>query len=311
MAALLNGVTGGSNQGVGAALSLANPMQQILLSDTKRGVVSQPIYPGPLGWAWNPAYYPTGVVASWHDPSDITRLANTSGSVDSDADLANNYTETQTSTARPTVSSSAINGLTAEAFASGQYLLTGIPSGPTLRSIIWVINPTTLNAFNAVLAVTGTGGFEVEIQSNGAVIIVAKAVTILATGTAGAVTTGPQILTTTWNDNTGAWTVFVNGTAKGSGIAGHPSFTGVVVQSTVSFFTTSDSFIGTMGERITLNDVTASNIQLAEGYLAWKWGLSSSLDAGHPYKAAAPTLGDAIAATTTYVWARNRNYVRR
>ena len=28
--------------------------------------------------------------------------------------------------------------------------------------------------------------------------------------------------------------------------------------------------------------------QKAEGYLAWKWGLEGSLDAGHPYKSAAP-----------------------
>ena len=32
-----------------------------------------------------------------------------------------------------------------------------------------------------------------------------------------------------------------------------------------------------------------SNIEKAEGYLAWKWGLVSNLPSGHPYKNAAPT----------------------
>jgi len=33
-----------------------------------------------------------------------------------------------------------------------------------------------------------------------------------------------------------------------------------------------------------------SNVQKAEGYLAWKWGLEGSLPSGHPYKMAPPTV---------------------
>jgi hypothetical protein len=257
---------------------------------------------------WTPSNYAAGVLHAWHDPSNSSNLSVTSGSVNSDTDLSgNSRTESQTGTNRPTVSSAAINSLDAESFASTQFFNTGIVSGPTLRSIIWVIKPTTLNAFNAILAVTGSGGFEVEVQSNGAVIIVAKAVAILATGTAGAVVNNTvQILTTTWNDSTGAYSFYVNGTAKGSGTAGHPSFGGVSAQSTVSYFQSTDSFIGLMGERVTLDDVTLSNIQLAEGYLAWKWGTVSSLDASHPYKGAAPTVAD-----VPFIFPRNRHYVRR
>jgi hypothetical protein len=42
--------------------------------------------------------------------------------------------------------------------------------------------------------------------------------------------------------------------------------------------------------------LTSSNIAAIEGYLAWKWGLQSSLLSSHPYKSSAPTIpGNAIA----------------
>jgi len=47
---------------------------------------------------------------------------------------------------------------------------------------------------------------------------------------------------------------------------------------------------GSIGEvliyNVALNDTTRQKV---EGYLAWKWGLQSSLPPGHPYKTAAPT----------------------
>lgn len=44
---------------------------------------------------------------------------------------------------------------------------------------------------------------------------------------------------------------------------------------------------GTLRELIVCNP---SDRQITEGYLAWKWSLQSSLDDGHPYKSAAPTV---------------------
>jgi len=46
---------------------------------------------------------------------------------------------------------------------------------------------------------------------------------------------------------------------------------------------------GAICEIIVLDyDVSESDRQALEGYLAWKWGLEGNLPAGHPYKAAAP-----------------------
>ena len=50
-------------------------------------------------------------------------------------------------------------------------------------------------------------------------------------------------------------------------------------------------FQGEIGEVVILqNKPTTGNRQNVEGYLAWKWGLVSSLPSGHPYKAAPPTV---------------------
>lgn len=39
------------------------------------------------------------------------------------------------------------------------------------------------------------------------------------------------------------------------------------------------------------SQLSTTNQQLVEGYLAWKWGLQGNLPAGHPYKNAAPSIG--------------------
>jgi hypothetical protein len=51
---------------------------------------------------------------------------------------------------------------------------------------------------------------------------------------------------------------------------------------------TSTFFDGVIGEIIAIADVTTATRQKIEGYLAHKWGLSSSLPGGHPYKTQAP-----------------------
>ena len=43
--------------------------------------------------------------------------------------------------------------------------------------------------------------------------------------------------------------------------------------------------------------LTTAQEQLIEGYLAWKWGTQSQLDAAHPYKSAAPTLAAVVGGT--------------
>jgi len=58
----------------------------------------------------------------------------------------------------------------------------------------------------------------------------------------------------------------------------------------------SQELAGRLGEFFTVADIPGtggtdiSDIEKAEGYLAWKWGLVSSLPSDHPYKNSAPTI---------------------
>jgi len=50
------------------------------------------------------------------------------------------------------------------------------------------------------------------------------------------------------------------------------------------------SFLGDIGEVISYSSALGdTDRQVIEGYLAWKWGLQGSLDAGNPYKSSPPT----------------------
>jgi hypothetical protein len=75
----------------------------------------------------------------------------------------------------------------------------------------------------------------------------------------------------------------VNGTQRNSGNVGTNSFT------TMQFGhneTEGLDMTGFIAEIVAF--ASNSNAEIVEGYLAWKWGLQSSLPAGHPYKNSAP-----------------------
>jgi len=43
-------------------------------------------------------------------------------------------------------------------------------------------------------------------------------------------------------------------------------------------------------ELVVINSYDATNRQLVEGYMFWRWGIQAKLPVGHPYKDAAPTI---------------------
>lgn len=85
----------------------------------------------------------------------------------------------------------------------------------------------------------------------------------------------------------------------GQSLVGNQEGTGTPLGSNSSF----DLQIGTLGnnvlpivgdycELVIFNSLLSdTDRQLTDGYLAWKWGLQSSLPSDHPYKNAAPSLG--------------------
>jgi hypothetical protein len=102
---------------------------------------------------------------------------------------------------------------------------------------------------------------------------------------------------TNWNissathTNLSGRTIYHNGTSRGSnGLNCTAALVGYIQlgvsasqdRASTRFFT------GQIAEVFVLDGVGATNRQKIEGYTAWKWGLQGSLDAGHPYKSAAP-----------------------
>lgn len=79
---------------------------------------------------------------------------------------------------------------------------------------------------------------------------------------------------------------FVNGIASGSTVATFPSSYGTLtlggLRNTSWVNTSFSEVVATIGE------LSISDRQRLEGYLAWKWGLVANLPSGHPYKNSPP-----------------------
>jgi hypothetical protein len=76
-------------------------------------------------------------------------------------------------------------------------------------------------------------------------------------------------------------TVYVNGTAYGSGPSSKPI--------TAYNISTSNFAEVDLGEVLSWDSSDEETRQLVEGSLCWKWGMQDALPGGHPYKNAAPT----------------------
>lgn len=87
-------------------------------------------------------------------------------------------------------------------------------------------------------------------------------------------------------------TAFLNGTAAGSitpGAARSQPNTGNAIGTNIPNQLGNNKLVGSISEILVYNiNHTQTQRQLAEGYLAWKWGIQSSLPTGHPYKSAPP-----------------------
>jgi hypothetical protein len=89
-------------------------------------------------------------------------------------------------------------------------------------------------------------------------------------------------------DSSNTITVFGNGTSRITATKGTVSFTGFYLGARVS---PAQYFAGNFSEVLLYSsNLTTTQRQTVEGYLAWKWGQQASLPGAHPYSAAAPML---------------------
>ena len=104
---------------------------------------------------------------------------------------------------------------------------------------------------------------------------------------------------------TSASSVFVNGSSYVTGTVGQFTCSGITV---ANRFSLNEGFPGHICEVLAFNaGVTTIQRQQIEGYLAWKWGLQSSLVSGHPFASVSPyqtskvpySIGNAVNATSS------------
>jgi len=104
-----------------------------------------------------------------------------------------------------------------------------------------------------------------------------------------------SLLTSRFNDVAGRVESSVNSetftaSSKGSAfIAG--TFTRYEIGAITDSVSTAQFLTGDFCETIAYAGTDTATIQLLQGYVAWKWGINSSLPVDHPYYDAAPTTG--------------------
>lgn len=241
---------------------------------------------------WSPASYAGGVLTSWHDPSASGGITLASGNVSQDNDLSGNgYHDTQSaSTNQPAYVTGDLNGLAVENFAhngSAQpFFDTTLPSNPTQASYVAVINWSGVSPAT-IWGSTSGGGLQFRVDS-GQLQLVKQQVALIGASTGATISsTDWTIVSCTYVPATGAYTLRINGAASGSGTSVQTltSGTHLIGAQTIGG---AEPLSDKMAERLTLSTTTTANVELAEGYLAHKYGLAANLDAGHPYKSAAP-----------------------
>jgi hypothetical protein len=98
------------------------------------------------------------------------------------------------------------------------------------------------------------------------------------------INTGSHVISASYNGSSSVG--YKNGTSYVTGTIDNINTTGLSIGGWVSI----GGWIGEISEIIMFNRLlSTSDRQTVEGYLAWKWGLQSTLPASHPYTGANPT----------------------
>jgi hypothetical protein len=94
-----------------------------------------------------------------------------------------------------------------------------------------------------------------------------------------------------YRSQTNNWQLDINGTASGDRSGGASTFStsNAIFPPKIGFSDSGEFLNGQVAEVVICSDfLTTLEKEKVEGYLAWKWGLVSSLPGGHTYKSSAP-----------------------
>lgn len=239
------------------------------------------------GELWTPQLLTTSY---WWDASDTSTIVESSNTVTSWTDKTQGLQFTQGSIAQPTTNTSTINSLNVLDF-NGSQQLVGTTPGLTQYTKFIVFKRNTNSAANntlsgvcspqsqdAIWSGSQQGGSKLSLFQDGTNV---QGTTDLLTGI-------PYQCAGTWDGYT--LELFLDGALEAEGNDLTQSNGNGLELGT--FFNTY-GLNGSIAEIVLMPKVASlEERQIVEGYLAHKWDIIDSLDAGHPYKASAPLATD-------------------
>ena len=249
------------------------------------------------GTLWTPTELGSAV-AGWWDAADAATITLNSGNVSAWANkgAAGGSLAQASGGAQPPYSATALNGLPGVTGAAGTHsmatgTLTGLPTGTDPAFTMFAVGKpdaasASLGAFvtfgaNAseampMLGTLANGNFYIDCFGSG----ITTSVNVTGSG---------HILSVKHNTDTTTYS-HVDGVASGqSSFSVAPGASPAA--KIFDWFASGYPNGGILQEYIILSTVLSdADREILEGYAAWKWGLEGNLDAGHPYKSAAPTV---------------------
>lgn len=244
---------------------------------------------------WTPAQITTSL---WLDAADSSTITTVSGAVSQWNDKSGNNRNAAQATAasRPAYVSNLLNALPGVTFdGSNDWLestsATLLPSAATDYTMLVVCSMTTRQYGSVFMHTTSNRNFGLQ-QNNANVLVYCgndnNTYIACPRGTAVGIdcavyqaSASPRLTYRLNGSN-------VSGSSTGTVPASLTPATGIyVLGRTIANYELNCSLFELI---VCPSNSSPSNYQMLEGYLAWKWGLTANLPAGHPYKSAAPTV---------------------
>lgn len=248
------------------------------------------IWPGP----WTPPALGSAL-RLWYDADDASSVTLVGSNVSQWNDKSGNAQNASQATSgnRPAYVTNVLNGRACLRFdgTNDEFTTTHSFNGYTSFSIFAVAKATSDALSQSIVRHQSGGNYMVFPWSGGGV------------GTPRVILSWDGATTTV--NNTGSFTAAsivaflrssgstniarLNGTQQNSRVANSTAFS-VTGNTTICGNVGSECFGGDVHEIIVATGAMSSTDRdKTEGYLAWKWGLTGSLPAGHPYKSSSPT----------------------
>ena len=249
---------------------------------------------------WTPAETTT---TAWYDATDISTILTNGNSVTDWLDKSGNgFNMSQTDTSARPVTGNQINGNNAISFTSDYLTATNFSfpeSGDLMLHVVNEMGAVTdrrqamfsfgsqsgpndclfrsdnASQFLAELQVEGSGNSYIRLTNSPYV--------------------GTNIFTFVFNKSMASiYTAYVNGTKNAPDIPYGTKMDSDTIFTLMSTEAGGNKLSGSLGEVVATENVSEELRQTIEGYLAWKWGLETTLPADHPYRNMRPGGGTVI-----------------